>query len=72
MAHGQLSPKNTTMSFAIPKQTKEQLFKIATKENRSASSLIVTLIQQYSLLYDNKELLTQYNNLIYTVKDESK
>ena len=72
MAHGQLSKNNTTMSFAIPKQTKEQLFRIATNENRSASSLVVTLIQQYSLIYNDKELLSQYNSLIYKAKDESK
>ena len=41
MAKGQLSPDNTTMSFAIPKKLKEELGVVATKENRSMSNLII-------------------------------
>ena len=44
MPRGQLSEKNTTMSFAIPKDLKAKIGIIAQKENRSMSNLIVSLV----------------------------
>ena len=44
MPRGQLSEKNTTMSFAIPKDLKAKIGIIAQKENRSMINLIVSLL----------------------------
>ena len=64
MPKGQLSEKNTTMSFAIPKELKEEIGIIAQQENRSMSNLIVTLLDNYAHLYHQKERLAKYYELI--------
>lgn len=64
MAKGQISEDNTTMSFVIPKTLKEELGVIATKENRSMSNLICTLIDNYVRLNKQQERLAAYYNLI--------
>ena len=47
MAKGQISDKNTRIAVTISKDIKVQIEKIACKENRSLSNLIVTLIKNY-------------------------
>ena len=64
MAKGQISEDNTTMSFVIPKTLKEELGSIATKENRSMSNLLCTLVDNYVQLNKKQERLTAYYNLI--------
>ena len=64
MAKGQISEDNTTMSFVIPKNLKEELGIIATKENRSMSNLLCTLVDNYVQLNKQQERLTAYYNLI--------
>lgn len=64
MAKGQISEDNTTMSFVIPKNLKEELGVIATKENRSMSNLLCTLVDNYVQLNKQQERLTAYYNLI--------
>ena len=64
MAKGQISEDNTTMSFVIPKTLKEELGCIATKENRSMSNLLCTLVDNYVHLNRRQERLTAYYNLI--------
>ena len=64
MAKGQISEDNTTMSFVIPKTLKEELGAIATKENRSMSNLLCTLIDNYVRLNKQQERLAAYYNLI--------
>ena len=71
MARGQLSEKNTTMSFAIPKDLKAEIGIIAQKENRSMSNLIVSLLSNYVHLYKQKERLTEYYKLISALKDDT-
>ena len=72
MPRGQLSEKNTTMSFAIPKDLKAEIGIIAQKENRSMSNLIVSLLTDYANLYKQKERLTRYYKLISEMKDDEK
>ena len=72
MPRGQLSEKNTTMSFAIPKDLKNEIGIIAQKENRSMSNLIVSLLSDYANLYKQKERLTRYYKLISEIKDDTK
>ena len=67
MAKGQISEDNTTMSFVIPKTLKEELGIIATKENRSMSNLLCTLVDNYVQLNKNQEKLTAYYNLISNI-----
>lgn len=67
MAKGQISEDNTTMSFVIPKTLKEELGIIATKENRSMSNLLCTLVDNYVQLNKQQERLTAYYNLISNV-----
>ena len=64
MAKGQISEDNTTMSFVIPKTLKEELGYIATKENRSMSNLLCTLVDNYVQLNKRQERLAAYYNLI--------
>ena len=64
MAKGQISEDNTTMSFVIPKNLKEELGVIATKENRSMSNLLCTLVDNYVQLNKQQERLTAYYKLI--------
>lgn len=64
MPKGQLSDKNTTMSFAIPKTLKDEIGIIAEKENRSMSNLIVTLLDNYVHLYKQQERLLAYHKLV--------
>ena len=64
MAKGQISEDNTTMSFVIPKTLKEELGIIATKENRSMSNLLCTLVDNYVQLNKQQERLSAYYNLI--------
>ena len=64
MAKGQISEDNTTMSFVIPKTLKEELGFIATKENRSMSNLLCTLVDNYVQLNKQQERLAAYYNLI--------
>lgn len=71
MAKGQLSDKNTTMSFAIPKTLKEEIGVIAEKENRSMSNLIVTLLDNYAHMYKHKERLIMYQKLISEMNSKS-
>ena len=72
MAHKQISDKNTTMSFVIPKELKEKAFEIATKENRSCSNLIVDLLNNYVMMYNQKERLLMYQQLISEIKGDTK
>ena len=67
MAKGQISEDNTTMSFVIPKNLKEELGIIATKENRSMSNLLCTLVDNYVHLNKQQERLTAYYNLISNI-----
>ena len=67
MAKGQISEDNTTMSFVIPKTLKEELGVIATKENRSMSNLLCTLVDNYVQLNKQQERLTAYYNLISNI-----
>lgn len=64
MAKGQISEDNTTMSFVIPKTLKKELGSIATKENRSMSNLLCTLVDNYVQLNKHQERLAAYYNLI--------
>lgn len=64
MAKGQISENNTTMSFVISKELKEELGKIATKENRSMSNVIVNLVDNYVQMNKYQDKLTAYANLI--------
>ena len=72
MPRGQLSEKNTTMSFAIPKDLKAKICIIVQKENRYMSNLIVSLLSDYANLYKQKERLTRYYKLISEMKDDEK
>lgn len=72
MPKGQLSEKNTTMSFAIPKDLKAEIGIIAQKENRSMSNLIVSLLTDYANLYKQKERLTEYYKLLSTIRGDDK
>ena len=67
MAKGQISEDNTTMAFVIPKTLKEELGIIATKENRSMSNLLCTLVDNYVQLNKNQEKLNAYYNLISNI-----
>ena len=69
MAKGQISEDNTTMSFVIPKKLKEELGTIATKENRSMSNLLCTLVDNYVQLNKQQERLKTYYNLISELKN---
>ena len=64
MAKGQISEDKTTMSFVIPKSLKEELGSIDTKENRSMSNLLCTLVDNYVQLNKGQERLAAYYNLI--------
>ena len=70
MASGKISDKNTTMSFVIPKDLKEDISKIASSENRSTSNLIVNLIDNYVQLNKKKDRLTTYYKLISQLKEK--
>lgn len=70
MAKGQLSPDNTTMSFAIPKKLKEELGVVASRENRSMSNLLCILADHYISFHDNQELLNAYYELVAKAKSE--
>lgn len=63
MAKGQISDTNTTMSFVIPKDLKDELAKIAEKENRSMSNLIVNLIDNYVYMNQEHNRLKKYYDL---------
>ena len=71
MAKGQIAPENTTMSFVIPKTLKEELGSIATKENRSMSNLLCTLVDNYVQLNKRQERLTAYYKLMSSLNDKS-
>lgn len=64
MAKGEISSDNTTMSFVIPKILKEEVGILASKENRSMSNLIVTLLDNYVKLNKQQDRLKAYYNLI--------
>ncbi len=72
MPKGQLSDKNTIMSFAIPKTLKDEIGIIAEKENRSMSNLIVTLLDNYVHLYKQQERLIKYQELISQINKSDK
>lgn len=71
MAKGQIAPENTTMSFVIPRELKKELGILATKENRSMSNLICTLVDNYVQLNKRQERLTAYYKLISSLNDKS-
>lgn len=70
MAKGQLSPDNTTMSFAIPKKLKEEFGMIAARENRSMSNLLCILAEHYISFHKNQENLYAYYELVSKAKSE--
>ena len=47
MASGKISENNTRINVTIPKDLKLRAEIIATKQNRSLSNMIVTLIRDY-------------------------
>lgn len=55
MPQGQISDKNTRIVITIPKDTKLEIEKIACKENRSLSNLIVTLIKKHVDEYNKSD-----------------
>lgn len=70
MAKGQISENNTTMSFVISKELKEELGSIASKENRSMSNLIVNLVDNYVELNKQQERLAAYYKLISDLQNK--
>lgn len=70
MAKGQISEDNTTMSFVISKELKEELGSIASKENRSMSNLIVNLVDNYVKLNKQQERLAAYYKLISDLQNK--
>ena len=70
MAKGQLSPDNTTMSFAIPKKLKEELGMVASKENRSMSNLLCILADHYVSFHKSQENLNAYYKLVSKAKSD--
>lgn len=62
MPQGKISNKNTTMSFVIPKDLKEEFGKVAAEENRSMSNLIVVLIESYVNTKKRQKRLEAYSN----------
>ena len=64
MTKDQISEDNTTMSLIKTKTLKEELGYIATKENRSMSNLLCTLVDNYVQLNKQQERLTAYYKLI--------
>ena len=70
MAKGQLSPENTTMSFAIPKKLKEEFGMVAARENRSMSNLLCILAEHYISFHKNQENLYAYYELVSKAKSE--
>ena len=70
MAKGQLSPDNTTMSFAIPKKLKEEFGMVAARENRSMSNLLCILAEHYISFHKNQENLYAYYELVSKAKSE--
>lgn len=72
MAHGQISKDKTTISLVIPKDLKEQIFTIAAKENRSASNLIVSLIDNYIKINKQQDRMLEYYKLLSSLnKDDA-
>ena len=67
MGKGQIAPENTTMSFVMRREKKKELGVLATKENRSMSNLLCTLVDNYVQLNKQQERLTAYYNLISTM-----
>ena len=59
MARGDIASNKTMVSFVIPKDLKEEAHKIATKENRSLSNLLVTLLKDYVEKYNAEHSSTQ-------------
>ena len=53
MPQGKISDKNTRIIVTISKDLKLQAEVIATKEDRSLSNLVVSLIRKYVNEYDN-------------------
>ena len=70
MPQGKISANNTMMSFTIPKSLKDKIGKIANKENRSMSNLIVNLLEDYSYLSESPDRLERYRNLLIKLKAE--
>lgn len=64
MAKGEISDNNTIMSFVIPKELKNELGKIAAKERRSMSNLIVNLVDNYICLNKQQDRIQKYHELI--------
>ena len=71
MAKGEISSDNTTMSFVIPKILKEEVGILASKENRSMSNLIVTLLDNYVQLNKQQDRLKAYHNLISGIEHKN-
>ena len=55
MPAGKISENNTRINVTIPKDLKLQAEIIATKQNRSLSNLIVTLIKDYVQLIEKDD-----------------
>ena len=64
MPAGKISENNTRINVTIPKYLKLQAEIIATKQNRSLSNLIVTLIKDYVQLM-KKTIPNKYRLYIY-------
>lgn len=69
MAKGEISNNNILMSFVIPKELKIELSKIAAKEHRSMSNLIVNLVDNYVYMNKQQERLTKYQELISRINE---
>lgn len=68
MARNDIKENNTTMTFVIPKDLKEEIFEIAVEENRSASNLVVSVLNNYVKISQAKRLLA-YQQLLSELLD---
>lgn len=70
MPQGKISNSKTRIAITIPKDLKLKAEIIANQENRSFSNLVVTLLDDYVKINEQRERLLKYHELLSNIKND--
>jgi hypothetical protein len=62
---------NPKVLVSLTKAQKEDLMRVSERENRSATNMVSTLINNYIQIANNPEAYKQYNNILLDINSKS-
>jgi hypothetical protein len=62
---------NPKVLISLTKAQKEDLMRVSERENRSATNMVSTLINNYIQIANNPEAYRKYNNILLDINSKS-